>query len=210
MTRVDFFSAEQAGQRTGLSQHQLAAWDRAGVHHPQWGGNGHGDPKLYSFRDLVVLRPLAILREEHGVSSIELRRVAVWLDEHRASPWTDLRLWVAGRRVHLGDQGARTSANGRLSGQLQSTIELAVMADQMRARVEARQRRQPEEIGHIVRRPGVQGNAPVLAGTRIPTSAVWNFHEAGYNADQIIDEYPRLTPEDVEAAIIFEQQRRVG
>ena len=52
------------------------------------------------------------------------------------------------------------------------------------------------------------GNAPVLAGTRIPTSAVWSFHEDGYTTEQIIDQYPRLYPDDIRAAIAFEQERR--
>jgi uncharacterized protein (DUF433 family) len=50
-------------------------------------------------------------------------------------------------------------------------------------------------------------NAWVVAGTRIPTEAIWNFHAAGYDAEAIIREYPRLTPDDVRAAIDFESRR---
>ena len=44
-------------------------------------------------------------------------------------------------------------------------------------------------------------NAPVIGGTRIPVAAVRSFHEAGYTTEQIIAEYPSLTPTDVETAL---------
>ncbi|HEY7295362.1 MAG TPA: DUF433 domain-containing protein [Dehalococcoidia bacterium] len=50
-------------------------------------------------------------------------------------------------------------------------------------------------------------NAAVLAGTRIPTAAVWNLANAGYNTDAILREYPRLRAEDVEAALAYEAKR---
>jgi uncharacterized protein (DUF433 family) len=208
MTIVDFFSAEQAGERTGLTRQQLAAWDRGGVLHPQWSRNHDGYPRAYSFRDLVVLRTLAILRQDYRVPPAELHRVAKWLNAHHASPWTDLRLCVSGRQVDFDDRGAGSGTNGTSPGPSHVPIELASVAEQVRERVEAGQRRQPEEIGQVVRRRGVMGNVPILAGTRIPTSSVWHFHEDGYSVEQIIYEYPRLTPKDIEAAIAFEQQRR--
>lgn len=50
----------------------------------------------------------------------------------------------------------------------------------------------------------------MLDGTRIPTSAIWNLHEAGYSDDQIIYEYPRLSQADIAAALAFERARREG
>jgi len=44
-------------------------------------------------------------------------------------------------------------------------------------------------------------NAPVLAGTRIPTSAIREFAAAGYNTAAILREYPTLTAKDVAAAL---------
>jgi uncharacterized protein (DUF433 family) len=208
MTRVDFFSAEQASQLVGLSRSQLAAWDRGDVLHPHWGGNGHRHSRIYSFRDLVVLRVLARLRQDYRVPPAGLRRVADWLNAHQTSPWTDLRLSVTGRQVQLenGETGSVTDEAAQDGGL--ALLDLEAVARDLEAKVVAAQRRQPDELGKIVRRRGVMGNAPVLAGTRIPTSAVWNFYEDGYSPEQIIYEYPRLTPKDIEAAIAFERQRR--
>jgi uncharacterized protein (DUF433 family) len=52
----------------------------------------------------------------------------------------------------------------------------------------------------------VTHNTPVVAGTRIPTAAVRRFHEAGYSPSQIMREYPSLTPEDVKAALVYEER----
>ena len=50
-------------------------------------------------------------------------------------------------------------------------------------------------------------NAPVIAGTRIPTAAIRRYQEAGYTVEQILAEYPDLTPHDVEAALKYEENR---
>ena len=71
-------------------------------------------------------------------------------------------------------------------------------------------KRAREDVGKVTRHRYVVHNAPVLAGTRIPTSAVSNLHEAGYSARAIIKEYPRLKAGDVRAAIAYEEQRRAG
>ena len=68
--------------------------------------------------------------------------------------------------------------------------------------------RSPGEIGQIVRHRHVSHNAPVLAGTRIRTEAIWNFHSAGYSDADILREYPRLDPDDIQQAICFERERR--
>ena len=38
--------------------------------------------------------------------------------------------------------------------------------------------------------------------------AVWNFHQAGYDTQAILREYPRLTAIDIRNAIAYEHERR--
>jgi uncharacterized protein (DUF433 family) len=76
--------------------------------------------------------------------------------------------------------------------------------------VEGRRQRSTDDHGRIAHRRQVARNAAVLAGTRIPTAAVWNLHRASYDTDAILREYPRLTPADVTAAINYEEDRRRG
>lgn len=51
--------------------------------------------------------------------------------------------------------------------------------------------------------PDILGGLPCIAGTRIPVRAIWSFYEAGYNTEEIIREYPTLTPQQVAAAISY-------
>lgn len=69
-------------------------------------------------------------------------------------------------------------------------------------------RRDESDVGMITKNRFVQHNRPIIAGTRIPTSSVWAFHEAGYSSEQILEEYPHLNPKDVNAAIAFEREQR--
>jgi uncharacterized protein (DUF433 family) len=77
----------------------------------------------------------------------------------------------------------------------------------VRKAVAAAKERTPDEIGQIEQHRNVAENAHVLAGTRIPTKAVWLFHAAGYEPEQIQREFPRLTARDIEAAVEFESSR---
>lgn len=53
-----------------------------------------------------------------------------------------------------------------------------------------------------------RGKAPVVSGTRVPTARIWELHEAGQSARQIVDAYSGITANDVRAAIDFENGRR--
>ena len=46
-------------------------------------------------------------------------------------------------------------------------------------------------------------NQTVISGTRIPIRAVKAFAAAGYSTEQIIEQYPELTPNDVAMALLI-------
>ena len=51
--------------------------------------------------------------------------------------------------------------------------------------------------------PNVCGGAPCIAGTRIRVSVVLDNLAEGLTPDEIADEYPPLTVEDVQAAVAY-------
>ena len=59
----------------------------------------------------------------------------------------------------------------------------------------------------IVRDPAVLVGKPVVRGTRIPVSLILNYLEHGRTVEELIDDYPVLTTEDVEAAVAYAKQR---
>jgi uncharacterized protein (DUF433 family) len=210
MAFVDLFTVEQAACLAGVSPGQVVAWDRDGFFRSTWPSDGKPYGRLYSFRDVVGLRTLAVLRTEHRVPLQDLKRVGQWLSDRYEAPWASLRFYVAGRRVYFDDPSTGMRTAGRPLGQGAFPFEMDAVAKTVSERVAAAKRRQPDQLGRIVQERGMVGNAPVLAGTRIPTSAIWSFHADGYTVEQIIAEYPRLTPTDIEAAILFEQTRRAS
>jgi uncharacterized protein (DUF433 family) len=210
LSEILAFSAEQVCRLTGLSQRQLRYWDETGFFRPQPSDEppGRAFGRIYFFRDLVNLRVVALLRKHHHVPLQELRAVGARLAECPESSWATLTLYVSGSHVFFDDPriGARMSA--RHPKQTVLPIEMERVAAEMRAASEGMLRRSPEEIGHIEQKRYVAHNAPVLSGTRVPTTAIWNLHRAGYSTSAIIAEYPRLKPEDITAAIEYEEQAR--
>ena len=55
----------------------------------------------------------------------------------------------------------------------------------------------------IVSTPGVMLGKPCVAGTRITVEHVLRELAAGLSVEQVVDEYPPLTREDVLAALAF-------
>lgn len=209
MTEIAAFTAEHVCRLTGLSARQLRYWDQTEFFSPTM-VDSHGRRafgRIYSFRDVVGLRAIAMLRKQHRIPLQELRRVGAWLHEMHDAPWSSLRFALKGRKVVFFDPIAGVAVEPRGAGQEVLNVDLEPIANEMRAAADRLRERSPEQIGQIVRNRFVVHNAWVVAGTRIPATAIWNFHKAGYSPEDIVKEYPRLTLEDIQAAVDFEERR---
>src|SRR5690606_6781969 len=104
MSELLGFTAEQASRIAGLSIRQLEYWDKTGFFSPsKVGTERRAYSPLYSFRDLVALRTIALLRNKHRIPLQQLRMVGAWLAEHHKPPWASLSLYAAGRDVFFED-----------------------------------------------------------------------------------------------------------
>ncbi|HYM15215.1 MAG TPA: DUF433 domain-containing protein [Dehalococcoidia bacterium] len=205
------FTADHVRRLTTLSVRQLRYWDKTEFFKPQFvtATAGHRPfGRFYSFRDVVGLRTIAILRRDHNVSLQELRRVGRWLIEQRETPWSNMTFYVAGRHVYFDDPRTGARMGARFLGHPVLPIAMEEIAQDMHVAAQSLRTRTSAEIGRVDKYRYVAHNAPVLAGTRISTRAVWNLHQAGYDPAAIIREFPRLMPADVEAAIAHEEQLR--
>lgn len=204
------FTTEHVSRLTGLSNRQLRYWSDTDFFTPKVAETGRGRPfgRVYSFRDVVGLRTISILRNEHRVPLQELRKVGEWLSKLHDTPWASLRFYVSGKAVYFDDPRSGTTVAARPLGQTVLSIDLKVIAHDMSAAAARLRERTPDQYGKFERHRYVVHNAFVVAGTRVPTSAIWNLHEAGYSEAAIILEYPRLKLDDVQGALEFEQSRR--
>lgn len=193
------FTAGQVARLTGLSDRQLAYWDRTGFFVPWHAAEDRRSSYscLYSFKDVVGLRTLSILKGRHGVSLPHLRAVAERLCTYSQTPWADLKLKVWNRKVQF-DEPETGRTRGVLDGQF-VLFRLDSVIEEVKREAEELRKREPSQIGRIEKHRYVAHNAPVIAGTRIPVSTVRRYLEAGFNPAQIVQEYPTLTEADIEA-----------
>lgn len=199
------FTEDQVQRLTGLTRRQLRYWHKTGFFTPSYVEGRAGLPfsKFYSFKDVVALRTLELLRVQSSVPLQHLRKVAEKLRHLKDDLWTKTDLYVVSRRViFINPETGRHEEV--LSGQYLIPVELRKVVRDTSRDVEAMRKRSPDQIGRVAKNKAVCHNAWVVAGTRIPVGAVRRLHEDGFSVEQIIAEYPDLTPADVAAALEHE------
>src|ERR1051325_2480111 len=200
------FSPEHVAKLTELSQRQLRYWDATGFFPPRFGSETRRNPFscIYSFKGVVGLRTVSILRKSYGIPLQTLRKVARELSQYKEAPWAKIVLYVLGKEVHF-----REPDTGKIRGVLSRqyvSVPLRSIIEDVSVRASALRERARQQIGRVERHRYIAHNAWVLAGTRIPTAAIRRYAEAGYSADKIIKEYPPLTGQDIQAALKHERK----
>ena len=56
---------------------------------------------------------------------------------------------------------------------------------------------------HITSDPEILFGKPVITGTRIPVDLLLEKLAAGYTNKELLDAYPRLTSDDIQACLLF-------
>ncbi len=202
------FSEEQVERLTSLTQGQLRYWDKTGFFAPKFANENRrrAYSRLYSFKDVVALRTISILRKQYNVPLQHLRKVAEKLSHLKDDLWTKTKLFVLNRKVIFHEPGTDRPREV-VSGQyvIESILLKTIILDTKKD-VEKMHERDQSKIGRIERSRFVSRNAWVVGGTRIPTAAIKRFKDAGYTDAQIQKEYPDLTPRDIAAALLHEEQ----
>lgn len=199
---VAAFSEAQVERFTKLSQRRLRYWAKTGFFGPSFVEERPRLPysRFYSFRDVVALRTLEMLRVQNNVPLQHLRTVAKELTHLKDELWTSTKLYVVGRRVVLvsPESGGLQEV---VSKQYVLAISLKEVIEHTERDVARLRERSPDIIGKIQRHRSIARNAWTIAGTRIAVGSIRRLSEDGYSTSQIIDEYPDLTERDVEAAL---------
>jgi uncharacterized protein (DUF433 family) len=90
------------------------------------------------------------------------------------------------------------------------SVDLQPVADETRELVGRLDERSPAQIGRVARDRYIMGGQSVISGTRVPTATIVDFVQRGYTDEQIIQNFPRLVPEDIRAAIAEEARLANG
>jgi uncharacterized protein (DUF433 family) len=199
---VRAFTLDQVERLTGISRRQLLYWDNTKFFVPRLADENrrHSNSRIYSFRDIVCLKVLNTIRNEIRVPLPHLREVKEKLAHLGDDIWAKTTLYVLNRKV-VFDNPETDQREEVVSGQAILQIPLHVVSGDMERSVRALWERDPRTIGKIERHRGIASRQPVVAGTRIPIRAIRAFKDAGYSVQQIREQYPILTEEDIQAAL---------
>ena len=167
-----------------------------------------GFKRLYSVRDVLTLRILHVLRESHHLTLAYLREADAYLQARYLDPWNDLTFRTLGGRLYFEEPDAATLQEASKAGQVPFPMPLAPVIAPVREKIAMFTTRQPSDQGRVERVRNVMGNEACIRGTRIPTSSIWEWHEAGHEIDRILRAYPSITEADVLGAIEYERERR--
>ena len=202
---VGAFSEEQAERLTGVTRAQLRRWDRTDFFKPAFAGSStRAFSRIYSFRDIVSLRVLNQLRNIYNVTMPELRKAAAGMTHLGDDRWATASLWVHRGKV-VYQEPATEDRYEASTAQKMLEIPLQIAISDTKEAVASMNRRDPAKIGTVIRTKYVNNMVPVLAGTRVPVSAIKGYVDAGYSTKHILHEFPDLTAADVEAAIAYKR-----
>lgn len=207
---VAAFSEEQTERLTGITSSQLRYWTRTDFYRPAYAEDrAIAFSRIYSFRDIVALRVLNVLRNQFGISLQHLREVSAKLRSRLSQLDNDPECWIETKLYPLNGRVVWYEPGSELpqeiaSGQYVASVALSDVVQATKDAVRnLREGRAQDTLGSIERSRYVMHNAPVIAGTRIPVAAIQRFAAAGYSTEQIIAEYPDLTEQDVLAALKY-------
>lgn len=200
---ISAFSEDDVERLTGITINQLRYWDQTGFFAPSLANENRRvvHSRVYTFRDVVCLKIINAIRNESRVPLQHLRDVRQRLLHLGEDLWAKTTLYILNRRVVF--YNPETDQKEDICGQLALEIPLKVVSGDMDKAVRSLRERPPETIGKITKRRGLAASKPVVAGTRIPVKSIRAFSEAGYSIEQIREQYPVLTEEDIRAAIAY-------
>ncbi|HEX8276973.1 MAG TPA: DUF433 domain-containing protein [Longimicrobiaceae bacterium] len=167
------FSPREAAFATGLSEKTI----NQAIDRAEVGVPGHarsGAERLLGFPDLLYLR----LRGDVG------------------------RLLSAEGKRRLRQQLAH-AVRGRQSPTAVSIGVVEVQVESEARALEEKLARIEEARTFVVSDPEVRAGEPVVRGTRIPVHALADLASQGADHDELLEDYPALTRESLEAALLY-------
>lgn len=208
------FTRTRAAELSGLSLRQLDYWRKTHLFEPSTSEqlSPYRAIHIYNFPDMLELLTIAQLLER----DVPTKRIRKIVDRMRAQgverPLSEIKYGVAERRVRKDGKLGRllvliTFEDGTTEGDDdpgQMIVQGSVNVSEIRATLRRSTERTPDAVGQIERRLNTLGSKELFKGTRIPVATVKRYLAEGVPVAEILEAYPALKVEDVEAV------RRVG
>ena len=190
---------KRAAEIAAISRQRLRYWEKTDLITPDVARviSPRNVVRLYSLARVVELVVASELRRQ-GVSLQHIRRIIEHLREQGyEAPLREVRFALSGDRVMFQHtDGSWEDSRQPFQGVMWQVIDL----EEIRARIRSRLSRSSSDAGVIEKRRKVQASKPVFRGTRVPVEAVEGYLKAGKSVREIMEAFPSLTEEDIEAA----------
>lgn len=202
------YSAERAGQLSGVPARTLYDWADAGVLVPDY---ANARPKAWSYRDLGFARLLAWLRQQGHDRPDAATRVGMLRSVMADAGQQVTEVRSDGSIILLGEETVDRLTGQQvldgMAGLLAAFDLLEPIAELGRKRLWGPDLLAPSNLTVIS--PWVMGGEPVVRATRIPTASLHALrHERGLATGRIVALYPELDVEQVDDAIALEDRLR--
>jgi uncharacterized protein (DUF433 family) len=202
------YSAERAGQLSGVPARTLYDWADAGILVPDFAADR---PKAWSYRDLALARLLAWLRQQGHPRPDAAARVSGirTMMSDPAQQVTEVR--SDGSTVLLGEETVDRLTGQQVLAGMTSLLRVFSLVDPI-SELGSKKLWGPDLLRptHLTAMsPWVMGGEPVVRATRIPTVSLYALrHERGLDTAHIVALYPGLDAEQVDDAIALEDRLR--
>lgn len=206
-----FYDYAQAARLAMVSPSTLRHWISIGVVTPSRAFEEGGKPRVgFSLADLGYLHLLRHLRK-HGVpleASVELLYHLIARFGAPGPAWRKARLLAKGKHVvaFLPDEWRVTAAIPGPEGAGQKVIEafFTEVVEQLQERPDAILI--PSEfLDFIEMNPNVEGGAPIIRGTRVPTAVIRDLTDKTSVEHVMSHTYPFLSVDQIRTAQAFEE-----
>jgi DNA-binding transcriptional MerR regulator len=189
------FTLDRVSRLTGFTPRQLTYWATTEMIEPTIDRrlSPQRPVRLYSWDDMLSLLIIATLREQK--ISVQYIRQIVQYVRGRGFSMAQVEFAIAGSRVHFRTPGGEWEDADRPQPILWEILDL----EPLKARIRTSAQRTRDDVGQTERRRGAMGSKLLVAGTRIPVSSVERFLERGAPVAEILEAYPSLQEQDVEA-----------
>lgn len=188
---------KQAATIAKITRRKLRYWHEVGLVEPSVSHRlGRKTVRLYTLDEVLQLRIAGWLR--NSVSLQEIRKIVRRQEVAYQSPLSALRFAKGDDGQIYFQHPDGTWETNKPRGQM--VIEQAIPLDEFRADINTATRRVARLHGRVEKRRGALASKPVFAGTRVPVATVQAFLDRGYSTAEILQEYPGLSPEDVDTA----------
>jgi DNA-binding transcriptional MerR regulator len=188
------FTLDRVSRLTGFTLRQLTYWATTELIQPTVDRRltPQRPVRLYSWDDVLSLLIIAELRRQK--MSPQYVRQIVQHVRRTGFKMAHVEFAIAGSRVHFRAPDGDWEDADRPQPVLSQVLDLEPLKAQLRDSV----KRTAAEVGQTERRRGAMGSKLLVAGTRIPVSAVQRFLDRGVPVAEILEAYPSLERRDIE------------